>query len=81
VFTIIGEMDFSKKLTILKKIGVIEDETHNTLFKVNDYRVIFSHPSSKAKELDGLKNPEKYLEVLKALVKAKEQINKEKDIR
>jgi hypothetical protein len=74
--SVVEGMDFAKKLGVLESTKRIHPNTKRVLHKVNRYRVIFNHPSSYLNEIEELKNPDKYNEALKTLVKACESFDK-----
>ncbi|HVZ12533.1 MAG TPA: hypothetical protein VG965_05905 [Patescibacteria group bacterium] len=73
--SVIEEMDFVKKINVLQKIKKIDSDTASSLFKVNQYRVAFSHPSAKIGEIKEFDDDNKYLEALKTLIKIYEKFD------
>lgn len=73
--TLFDEMDFAKKVNIAMKIKKVDKDIKGKLFKVNDLRVIFSHPQAHQNEIQAFRNHQKYLETLKILVDGYKTIN------
>jgi hypothetical protein len=72
---LLDEMDFAKKVKVALKTNKIDKKTQGRLFKVNDLRVIFSHPQAHQEEIQAFREQTKHLEALEILVAGFEAIN------
>jgi hypothetical protein len=66
---LITDMDFVKKVNFLEKVDIINKESKikGKLMKINDLRVMFSHPISHSKKIKLLEEEKNYLEALHSL--------------
>ncbi len=72
---IYNKMEFSQKVGLCSKLGLIEDNLRGKIFAVNDYRIYFAHPKAYERDINRLKRSEKRLKVLETLVTAMDSIN------
>jgi len=72
---VLDELDFAKKVKIATKTKKIDQKTQGKLFKVNELRVIFSHPQAHQIEIQAYNDKNKYLEALITLVEGYTAIN------
>lgn len=73
---IIANTDFSKKVKSVEEAGLLNGSLIGKLYKLNDLRKIFAHPSAYTDKISEYKdNPEKELETLKLLEDVYESLN------
>lgn len=70
-----SEMDFARKIKVLKKSGLIKNDLPKILLAVNQMRKEFAHPSAFSKEIQEYNDPQKYIEALKLLIRAYEEFD------
>lgn len=63
-------MEFHSKMKAVKKLHILPDGLDSLMWKINTYRVHFSHPVSHGGSIDKYRNEQDQLQVLRDLESA-----------
>ncbi|KKP60179.1 MAG: hypothetical protein UR54_C0017G0001, partial [Candidatus Roizmanbacteria bacterium GW2011_GWA2_34_18] len=79
LYELIDGFNFTKKIELAFAINDIDESTRKKLYKVNNFRRYFSHPSEYKKEIKKLEDNNTYLNTLKLLLDCTRIMNKVTD--
>lgn len=74
--TLFKEIDFARKAKVAFKLKAISKNLKSKAFQVNDIRKWFAHPKEYHNEIQELRDEQKYVNALKKLVGALEELDK-----
>ncbi len=72
---IVSETDYARKVAKAKELDLISGSLANKLHQINGLRIIFSHPKSHDAQIKEFLDRKTYLEALKKLKAAYDEMN------
>lgn len=75
ILEIFDDVPYAKKASIVKKSKLMPESLIGKLFQVNNIRIYFSHPKTYYIQLQSYRDPEKYLEALRTVHDALDELN------